>query len=363
MNIKVPIHNRNLDVRKQAIKKWKIPEEEKKKLLKFLDDLELGKVNKGKKISPQRQLKYLDILKIPLTFFKKSMKQLELKDMEKFEKALSSDKIKSYKGTGYTHNTKIDIRSMLRTYIKWRLGENAKFRKLTDWLDTKQKNKTPDYLSEKEIEKLYRNCKNTTERFFIAVLFDSGARAEEFHNLRYEDVQLPTSNESYVKLTFKEEYSKTAGRVISLYWKHSLEAVRDYVKEREEEGIKSNEVLFKNTYDNMRQVLSRLGKRALNKSLHYHLFRHSSATFYANRLNRQELCYRYGWKFNSDMPDIYISRAGMVNKDLDEKFKSTELEEVQKALNREKFEREKQKEEIENMKKQLFEIAKIKLKN
>ena len=57
----------------------------------------------------------------------------------------------------------------------------------------------------------------------------------------------------------------------------------------------------------------------------YHLFRHSSATYYATKLNRQELCYRYGWRFSSNMPDVYISRAGMESKHLDEKFTQTEL--------------------------------------
>jgi len=59
--------------------------------------------------------------------------------------------------------------------------------------------------------------------------------------------------------------------------------------------------------------------------VHPHLFRHSSATYYASKLNRQELCYRYGWRFSSDMPDVYISRAGMENHQLDEKFTQTEL--------------------------------------
>lgn len=359
MNIKIQIHNRNLGVRKKSLKTWKISEEEKKNILKFLEDLELGKVNKGKKISEQRQLKYLDILKIPLTFFKKSMKQLEVKDMEKFEKNLSSDKIQSFKKTPYKHNTKIDIRSMLRTYLKWRLGDTPKFRKLTDWLDTKQIKKTPDYLPEQEVDKLYKNCKNPSERFFIAVLFDSGARAEEFHNIRFEDIQLPENNESFVKLTLKEEYSKTEGRVISLYWKHSLEAIRDFIKERTEDGIKSNEVLFKNSYDNMRQVLNRLGKKVLNRPIHYHLFRHSSATYYATKLNRQELCYRYGWKFNTDMVDIYISRAGMVSKELDSKFESTRLEEVQKQIEKERFMRES---EMESFRKETSELKQLLLK-
>ena len=61
------------------------------------------------------------------------------------------------------------------------------------------------------------------------------------------------------------------------------------------------------------------------KGLHYHLFRHSSATYLSTKLNRQELCYRYGWRFSSNMPDIYISHAGMESKQLDEKFTQTEL--------------------------------------
>lgn len=91
--------------------------------------------------------------------------------------------------------------------------------------------------------------------------------------------------------------------------------------------------------DNSRFFLMRLGKKILNKSIHFHLFRHSSATYYATKLNRQELCYRYGWKFSSDMPDTYISRAGMEIKQLDEKFQATELESLQKKLERQEQQR------------------------
>lgn len=83
--------------------------------------------------------------------------------------------------------------------------------------------------------------------------------------------------------------------------------------------------MFNKNYDAMRMFLRRLGQRVLKKHVHPHLFRHSSATYYATKLNRQELCYRNGWRFSSDMPDIYISRAGMENKDLDVKFTNTEL--------------------------------------
>jgi len=131
----------------------------------------------------------------------------------------------------------------------------------------------------------------------IAVLFDTGARAEEFLNIRFEDIQLPDKTQNFVKIVLKEEYSKTKGRTISLYWKNSLNSVKNFLDQRIGEGIKSKEQVFNKTYDAMRMFLSRLGKKVLNKEIYPHLFRHSSATYYASKLNRQELCYRYGWSF------------------------------------------------------------------
>lgn len=344
---KVEIHGRNLEVRKKALKEeWNIQEETKKDLLKFLEELELGKVNNGNKISEVRQLKYLDMLKIPLEYFNKPISQLTTKDMEKFDKNLTSNELLSKKNKPFEHNTKSDIKSLLKIFLKWKLGDNDKFKSLAGWLDTKQKKKTPEYLTEQQVEKLLKSCKSAKERYLIAILFDSGARAEEFFNIRYEDVEMPKDSNNFVKITLKEEYSKTQGRVISLFWDKSLEAVRDFLREREQEGIKSNEQVFKDTYDNARMFLARLGQKVLSRRVYFHLFRHSSATFYAPKINRQQLCYRYGWKFSSDMVDVYISRAGMNEKDIEEKFTGTKVEELQKEI-------EKQKQDLALMKEML----------
>lgn len=345
---KISIHKRNVEARLKSLKDWKTAEENKEDVVEFLHDLELGKVNRGRKVSVGRQLKYLDLLKVPFVFWNKPISELDLKDIEKFEKAISSDQIISYKNKPYSHESKRDIKIALKIYLKWKLGD-SKATELAGWLDTRRITKTPDYLKESEIVKLFKSCKSNKERYLLALLFDSGARAEEFLNIRYEDVQLPEKGDSFVKITLKEEYSKTKGRVISLYWKHSLEAIRDYLKEREYSGLKSTDPVFEGTYDSARFFLMRLGKKILRKSIHFHLFRHSSATYYATKLNRQELCYRYGWKFSSDMPDVYISRAGMQNKELDEKFSSTELEELQTKLEKQEQQRMI---ELEDMKKE-----------
>ena len=328
----IEIHKRSVETRKKVVQAtWRIPAEEKKQLLRFLEELELGKVNRGRKISSSRQAKYLDVLKAPLEFFQKRTTTLTLKDVEQFEKALTSASLLSNRGEAYSNTTKVDIRRALKVYLRWRLG-STKASKLTGWLDTRDVVKSHDYLREDEVEKLYKHCKSAQERFLIAVLFDSGARATEFHNIRVEDVHLPEKAENFPRITLKEEYSKTKGRTVSLYWKHSLEAVREYLKERQADLLRSDEPIFNGGYLASRFFLMRLGKRVLKKSIHYHLFRHSSATYYATKLNRQQLCYRYGWAFSSRMPDIYISRSGMQNAELDEKFTYTELSGLKEEL-------------------------------
>ena len=53
------------------------------------------------------------------------------------------------------------------------------------------------------------------------------------------------------------------------------------------------------------------------------------------------------------MPDVYISRAGMESKVLDEKFKATELEILEKDMAKDRFESQKkwegQKKELEDI--------------
>jgi len=324
VNERLCIHPFDLKGRINNVKNWKVPDSVKKDILDFCDACSIGQVHKGFKISDRRIMKYLSMLRLPMERICIELKALTIKDIEQFERELSTNKILSIKGKPYAEVSKSDIKKCLKIFLKWKLGDKSV--KLVGWLDVRSPVKTPDYLSELEIEKLFKVCKNAKERFLIAVLFDSGARAEEFHNIRKEDVQLPSDSNNFVKITLKEEYSKTKGRVISLYWKHSIEAVRDFITLRLSEEIKSQEPVFNFAYASTRQLLLRLGKKALKKPIHYHLFRHSSATYYANKLNRQELCYRYGWKFSSDMPDIYISRAGMESKELDVQFQNTDIE-------------------------------------
>lgn len=265
--VKVKIHDGSLNVGLQGLSNWKVPETMRAEISRFVEELGLGKVNKGKRPCDAAQLKYIHTLKVPLEFFNKPTDQISEKDVEDFEKALSGDRIISgLKKKPYRYSTKVEIRKALKVFLRWRLGE-AKAMELVGWLDTRDRVKTPDYLKEEEIEKLYSACHTPEQHYIIAVLFDSGARAEEFINIRLEDVQLLDVKENFVKLTLKEEYSKTNGRTVSLFWHHSLEAIRAYLDERFSEGIKPEEPVLKNTYDALRMFLKRLRLGVLKKWL------------------------------------------------------------------------------------------------
>lgn len=332
--IKIPMVEKNLTARIASVKTWCISAKDKRDIVAFLRDLSIGKINLGYKISESRQLKYLGILKIALEHIKKESSTLSVKDMERLDLDLTKNMLKRLDGKPFAEETKAEIKRFLKIYLKWKLkNDPAKFAELTSWLDTKiRKKKTPEFLNESEILKLFRACKTPRERFIVAVLFDSGARAEEFFNIRYEDIEAPNTSGNYYKIDLKEEYSKTKGRIVGLFWEKSTEAIRDYLNERVSQGIKPGDRICEGTYDSWRFFLKRLGARVLGKRVYFHLFRHSSATYYASKLNRQQLCKRYGWAFSSDMPDVYINRTGIDEKEIEEKFTQTELTDLKRKL-------------------------------
>lgn len=87
---RIRIDHGNFESGQKKIAYWKVPQTVKAELHRFLDDLGLGKVNRRKRISPARQLKYLHALKAPLEFFNKPTIRLTLRDVENFERALNT---------------------------------------------------------------------------------------------------------------------------------------------------------------------------------------------------------------------------------------------------------------------------------
>jgi len=69
--------------------------------------------------------------------------------------------------------------------------------------------------------------------------------------------------------------------------------------------------LFPVTDNAVRLMVRRLGQEALGKRVYPHLLRHTSATYWSNKLPYFKFCKRFGWTMTSNMPQRYIDREGV----------------------------------------------------
>ena len=60
------------------------------------------------------------------------------------------------------------------------------------------------------------------------------------------------------------------------------------------------------------------------------MLRHSSATYWAPKMNRYQFCAKYGWAFSSDMPDRYIKRKGIIFDEIAEKGDQDQMHQMKK---------------------------------
>lgn len=360
---KISIHeNFDLERRKENLKKIVPNEKEYKKVLEHIRGLANGTLN-GTQISERRQVKIIDAFMFFFKHYRKPSSEF-VKNKEnavKFKEDLLNNKIKKQNGNNYKDKTKEDFTEIIARFLedvyydvvsKWN-NRGVSFRK---WFVIPASKTTPEVLTEEEVTKLYEATKSIEGKAIISVLFDSGSRIEEFLNIRFEDIEQPTMNNPYFRIDLKEEYSKTEGRKIGLYWKNTTEALSKYLAAVKKESMKDQ--VFPLKYDAVRMFLSRLTKKSLGKNITPHTLRKSSATFYADKLNRQQLCIRFGWKFSSEMPDVYISRSGVDEAKVKDVLFNDDLNTMKRESKESKTKIDLQAKKIEALQLQLQEMAK-----
>jgi len=247
--------------------------------------------------------------------------------MESFIEGLENDKYK-YELIGkdgkiiktkvLSHSTKVDYKKTLRKFYKWLLGDNKHYPELVDWIDTYDIVKEIPALRREEIEKL-ANALNIRDKSIIIFLFDSGARAEEFLNIKISDL---TKIEDTYKVRIA--YSKTKPRTVH------IPIASKYIDLWLNEVDNSQDYLFPITYETLRMMLNRSSKKFLNKLITPLILRHSSATYYANLLNHHQLCYRYGWAMASKMPNRYLDREGIFEEETTNAVKAYDMSRFEK---------------------------------
>jgi integrase len=281
--------------------------ENKELIIQFLHDAEIGRtILKGqkRKIKPGRLQRMLGLLlKMDQEWFKRPFNEVSEEDMNNFILNLERGIIRSSKGNPYTWETQSTIKKFIRKYYKYLLGEKEIYPRLVQFIDTSTRMLEIKSLSKQENDKLIENSSKLVYRFILAVLYDSGARIEEFYNIKRSD--LNKENGIY---KVRIRISKTKPRTINLPLYPKI--IGEYL---EANGFKEEDFLCTINYGTLRKYMNRMGKQFLRKSISPHTFRHGSATYYANHLNRYQLSYRYGWSASSKMPDRYIDMNGLLD--------------------------------------------------
>jgi integrase len=281
--------------------------ENKELILQFLNDAEIGRtILKGqkRKIKPGRLQRMLGLLlKMDREWLKKPFNEVSEEDMNRFILNLERGVIRSSKGKVYTEETQSTIKKFLRKYYKYLFGEGENYPRIVQFIDTSTRLVEVKGLSKQENDKLIENSSKLIYRFILAVLYDSGARIEEFYNIQKSD--LSKENGIY---KIRIRISKTKPRTINIPLYPKI--IDQYL---ESNNFEEDDFLCTINYGTLRKHLNRLGKQFLKRSISPHTFRHGSATYYANYLNRYQISYRYGWSASSKMPDRYIDMNGLID--------------------------------------------------
>jgi site-specific recombinase XerD len=289
-------------------------------------------------------------------FFNKDLDCITERDMEMLVKALNNNTLLKMNGKKYSEQTKSNIKKVLIMFLRFNSKDKVQFEKITDWVSTSFKKKEILALREEEIKKLLRSCNTLKQKVLVVVLFDTGARIEEFLNIRLGDIIEVVRDMPYYKLTLRNEFSKTKGRTFGLFWNESTEVIRAWLEQHPHKSD-MDAVFYDSTYAGVGQILRKLGKRALNKHINPHLFRHSSATYYAGQgMDYFNLCTRFGWSIGSNVPKDYIDRSGIKDKEFSNKVENKRIEDLNRDISKLNQQDKVKADLIEQLTKRLFVV-------
>lgn len=298
----------------------------KELILKFVDDCKTGRTLKGrakKKIGKARILKYLYVLKTVSGWLGKPFDEAKPDEIEKLISDLEENVYKKVKGTKcFSEETKLDFKKILRKFYNW-LGRGE----LVEFMDMFIKPKDVPAITREEVEKLLNSTPDYCLKAAIMVLFDGGMRAEELLNIRLRDLTKKKNENDTESYWVDIRFSKTEARNIPLPLCNNC--LNEWLTEHPNINYPEAQ-LFPLSYGRLNSKISSLAEKVLKKRITLHTMRHSSATYWASKMNRYQFCTKYGWSFKSNMPDRYIKRKGIIFDRIAEKGDTDQVNKLQK---------------------------------
>jgi len=227
---------------------------------------------------------------------------------------------------GYKASTIEKFRMILKSYYKIIYGNNKRYPKAVNWFSVsvgrerlrKEKNlDLAEHLEEEEIQKLIECASTIQKKAFIACMYKSGARPEEFLRLTNDDIQLDSEG---AILFLRGKTGERRVRIIS--FAKLLQQWLDIhpLGDQKEFSLWISEATnYKNHPLGLRgaeKILSNaiLKSNLQSKQKRLYILRHSRATFLAHSFTEAQMCVFFGWVHGTKVVRRYIHLSG---KDLD----------------------------------------------
>lgn len=277
-------------------------------------------------LSLARIIHYLYMLKSLASRLKKDFADADRKDIENLvsdfrEKGylkLNPDGTKGRKK--YSEWAIHDRLVTLKKFYRW-LRKSEDYPDEVRWIRTSANNGNhtlPDELfNENDVEKMISAAEHPRDKAFIATIYESGCRIGEILSLQIRNVSFDDKVGCKIIVD-----GKTGMRRVWLFSSAPYLAkwINIYPDKKPESplwiSIGSRARNKPMDYEAARSLLRRIMPRAgINKRFNPHLFRHSRATYLANKLTEAQLKEIFGWKQNSTMPGVYVHMSGRNTED------------------------------------------------
>ncbi|MCX6818184.1 MAG: tyrosine-type recombinase/integrase [Candidatus Aenigmarchaeota archaeon] len=217
--------------------------------------------------------------------------------------------------SGFKDWTKSDYKKILKKFYKWYEGDGEECPKKVRWIKVgkvQSRRMAEELLTQEEVKTMIEHASNVRDKAIISVLYESGCRAGELLGLKIKSVQNKGS------LVHIHVSGKTGDRPIPLVF--SIPYLSSWINNHPEKnnpeaslfvsvGTRNNSNPI--IYDTLGKMLRDVAlKSGVNKKVNPHNFRHSRASYLANKLKEPQMRMFFGWGNDSEMPGTYVHLSG-----------------------------------------------------
>lgn len=245
---------------------------------------------------------------------------------------------------GYKASTHEKYRQVLKLFYKTVYGNNEYYPDAIKWFSVKvgkeKASKDPnmkisEYLEESEIQKLIEAAPTLQKKSFLACMYESGARPEEFLRLSNLDCKIDIHG---AILILRGKTGERRVRIISFakmlqQWLevHPLKYQKQFpLWISDATNFKNQPLGLRGAQKIIEEAMSKAN--LINKHSRLYILRHSRASVLANYFTESQLCTFFGWVQGSQVVKRYIHMSG---KDLDNTLIS--ISEGKQAIKQEEY--------------------------